>query len=51
MNLSRLCEELFCKNGQIGYYLLSRHLAQQEEASTRGAVSASECRHSAQSGL
>ena len=51
MELGKLCEDLFCQNGQIGYYLLYCRLMQEEEESQRGAVSAFECHHSAQQGL
>ena len=51
MELGKLCEDLFCQNGQIGYYLLYRCLTQEKEESRSGAVSAFECHHSAQSGL
>ncbi len=51
MNLQQICEDLFCQNGQIGYYLLSCSLAQKEEEKQDGAVSALECYYSAESGL
>ena len=51
MELGKLCEDLFCQNGQIGYYLLRCRLMQEKEEKQSGAVSAFECHHSAQSGL
>ena len=51
MELDKLCEDLFCQNGQIGYYLLYRRLVQKKEEKQSGAVSAFECYHIAQSGL
>ena len=51
MELGKLCEDLFCQNGQIGYYLLYCRLMQEEEESQSGAISAFDRRYSAQSGL
>ncbi|MBO5140922.1 MAG: hypothetical protein IJE80_02325 [Peptococcaceae bacterium] len=51
MELGKLCEDLFCQNGQIGYYLLHCRLTREEEECQGGAVSAFECHHSAQPGL
>ena len=51
MELGKLCKDLFCQNGQIGYYLLYRQLINEKEEKQSGAVSAFECHHSAQSGL
>lgn len=51
MELHQLCKQLFCQNGQIGYYLLSCRLACEEEESTHGAVSTLERHHSAKPGL
>lgn len=51
MKVQQICENLFCRTGQIGYYLLSCRLAQKEEDGQGGAVSAFECHYSAKSGL
>ena len=51
MELQQVCWELFCQNGQIGYYLLHCRLTREEEECQGGAVSAFECHHSAQPGL
>ncbi len=51
MEVQQLCEHLFRQTGQIGYYLLSCRLAQEDEESQGGAVSALECHYSAKQGL
>lgn len=48
MELQKLCEDLFCQTGQIGYYLLGCRLQQEEEASQSGTVSTLERYYSAE---
>ncbi len=51
MEVTQLCEELFCRTGQIGYYLLGCCLAQEEEEQNSGALSACQRHCAAQQGL
>lgn len=50
MELQQVCWELFCQNGQIGYYLLGCQL-EEEEVESGGTVSACKRNYFAQQRL